>query len=141
MGFKGTRPQDRDKARLAAQLIFNGTTHLETARICQISQATLTNWKNGPDWERYMSEAAEAPAGQVLAIKARARLFQLLDSQDDKIAAKCAIFVLENTDFHPARLVLEAEAEERRRTGLADIEDMDPEEALAHLRSKVSEDE
>jgi hypothetical protein len=124
----GTKPNDRKKALYAAQLLMLGETHLGTAAIVGISQATLTNWKSGPEWAAIQAEARSMPSYEALAFRARARLGKLVDSRDEKIALKATLFVMEHTDFLPSNLAHAANEAEAKRDGTKDLDDMTDEE-------------
>lgn len=124
----GTRPNDRAKALLAAQLIIMGETHVRTASILEISPATLTNWKNGPEWEDYLAQAKSVPAHEALAYRARARLFELIASRDDRIALKAVTLVMNNTDFLPVNMAAAAAEAVEKKHDLDGLEQMSDEE-------------
>lgn len=124
----GTRPNDRKKALMAAQLLMLGETHTKTAKLLEISATTLTNWKNGPAWPDYVAKAKSIPANEMLAYRARAKLFELLDSPDDKVALKAVMHVMDNTDFLPAALAVAAQEAAAAIDELEGLDDMSDEE-------------
>lgn len=122
--IKGTVPRDRAKAVLAAQLFAFGETHLNIAKILDVSPTTLTNWKNHPDWDRIVADALARPKTEALAHRAQKRLMELLESKDDRVALKAVTLVLENTIFSAASQIAAMNADDDAE----DVEEMSDEE-------------